>query len=86
MPGIVCSLINLWLIAVFVRILLSWFPIEPGGAMASVFSVLYNVTEPVLGPVRRALPTFGMLDISPIVVFIGVGIIERAVGCTGGIL
>ncbi len=86
MPGIVCSLVNLWLIAVFVRILLSWFPIEPGGAMASVFSVLYNITEPVLGPVRRALPTIGMLDISPIVVFIGVGIIERALGCTGGML
>lgn len=86
MPPIVCSLINLWLIAVFARILLSWFPVPPGGALASIFSVLYTITEPVLGPVRRVLPTVGMLDLSPIVVFIGVGIIERAMGCAGGIL
>ena len=86
MPSIICSLINLWLIALFARIILSWFPIEPGGALASIFSVLYSITEPILGPVRRVLPTVGMLDLSPIVVFIAVGIVERAVGCTGGIL
>lgn len=85
MPPIVCSLINLWLIAVFARIILSWFPVAPGGALASVFSVLYAITEPVLGPIRRVLPTVGMLDISPIVVIIGVQILERALGCTGGI-
>lgn len=40
--------------------------------MASIFSGLYTITEPVLGAVRRLLPPFGVggmgLDLSPIIV------------------
>jgi YggT family protein len=57
---------------VFARVLLSWFPIPPDGAMASIFSVLYAVTEPLLGPIRRALPPVAMggmgFDLSPLIV------------------
>jgi YggT family protein len=84
--GLVCSLLNLYLILLFARIILSWFPVSPGGAMAQVFSILYTVTEPVLGPVRRAIPPIGMggmgFDLSPIIVIFGVQILERVVfGC-----
>ena len=84
--GLVCSLLNLYLILLFARILLSWFPVSPGGAMAQIFSFLYTVTEPVLGPVRRAIPPIGMggmgFDLSPIIVIFGVEIVERVVfGC-----
>ena len=84
--GLVCSLLNLYLILLFARIILSWFPVSPGGAMAQVFSFLYTVTEPVLGPVRRAIPPIGMggmgFDLSPIIVIFGVQILERVVfGC-----
>lgn len=84
--GLVCSLLNLYLILLFARIILSWFPASPGGAMAQIFSFLYTVTEPVLGPVRRAIPPIGMggmgFDLSPIIVIFGVQILERAVfGC-----
>ena len=84
--GLVCSLLNLYLILLFARIILSWFPVSPGGAMAQIFSFLYTVTEPVLGPVRRAIPPVGMggmgFDLSPIIVIFGVQILERVVfGC-----
>ena len=73
---LLCRALDLYLIAVFARIILSWFPIRPGTAMAQVFSVLYAITEPVLGPVRRAIPPIGGgLDISPIVVIFGLRII-----------
>lgn len=69
---ILCLVVQLYVYILFARILLSWFPISPGSAMATVFSVLYNVTEPVLGPVRRILPpmSFGGMgiDLSPIIV------------------
>lgn len=72
--NLLCLLPTLYLIVVFARILLSWFPIAPGGAMASVFSVLYSLTEPLLGPIRRALPPLAMggmgLDLSPIIVIL----------------
>ena len=84
--GLVCSLLNLYLILLFARIILSWFPVNPGGTMAQIFSFLYTVTEPVLGPVRRAIPPIGMggmgFDLSPIIVIFGVQILERVVfGC-----
>ena len=84
--GLVCSLLNLYLILLFARIILSWFPVSPGGAMAQIFSFLYTVTEPVLGPIRRAIPPIGMggmgFDLSPIIVIFGVQILERVVfGC-----
>lgn len=67
-----CLIAQVYLIIVFARILLSWFPISPDGVMASIFSVLYAVTEPLLGPIRRALPPVAMggmgLDLSPIIV------------------
>ena len=71
---LLCVLIQVYLVAVFARIVLSWFPISPGSGLASVFSALYSVTEPVLGPIRRVLPPIGFggmgLDLSPIIVFI----------------
>jgi YggT family protein len=51
--------------------------------MASIFSFLFSITEPVLGPVRRVLPPVrlgGMgLDFSPIVVLFGVQILAQAI-------
>ena len=76
---LVARLLTYYSFAVIGRIILSWFPMPPGGAMASIFGVLYNITEPVLGPVRRLLPAVGMLDLSPIVVFIGIQIIQASI-------
>ena len=38
--------------------------------VAMIADVLYRLTEPVLAPIRRILPNFGGLDISPIVVIL----------------
>jgi YggT family protein len=67
--------IYLWGV-LFPRALLSWFPAPPGSTLASVNSVLYRLSEPVLGPVRRLLPPvraggFG-IDLSFIIVFFGI--------------
>jgi uncharacterized protein YggT (Ycf19 family) len=67
----IARLIQLYGLLIFGRVILSWFPISRGGAMESIYNVLYSVTEPVLGPVRRALPAMGGIDFSPIVVIIG---------------
>jgi len=78
---LLCAVLRVYFIVLFARIILSWFPIQPGTTMASIASIIYELTEPVLGPVRRLIPSFGMLDISPIVVFIALQILERAIGC-----
>ena len=80
--GIICFVLVLFLIAIFVRIVLSWFPLGPDSALRPVVAALYAVTEPVLGPVRRMLPpvrigTMG-LDLSPILVVIGIQVVMVA--------
>lgn len=80
--GIVCALISLYLYVVLVRVVLSWFPVDPRGPMGQVSRLVQAATDPVLVPVRRVLPNMGPIDLSPIVVFIVLGVIvPRLIGC-----
>ena len=76
---IICLFLQLYVVAIFVRIVLSWFPLDPNGFMATVAGFLYMLTDPVLAPLRRMLPAVRIgsvaLDLSPIVVIIGVQIL-----------
>ena len=77
--GIVCILLQVFVIALFARIALSWFSPEPGGAAAAIEGFLRTFTDPVLEPVRRVVPRTGMLDLSPIVVVLIVSVIQQAI-------
>jgi YggT family protein len=70
----ISSLLQLYLIVIFVRVILSWFPITPDSVLASVYRFVYAVTEPVMGPIRRVMPgarVGGMgIDFSPIIVLL----------------
>ena len=77
--GVICVLLTLFVYALFLRIVLSWFSPEPGGAVAAVEGFLRTFTDPVLEPVRRIVPRTGMLDLSPIVVVLLVGVIQQAI-------
>ncbi|MEO7837170.1 MAG: YggT family protein [Acidimicrobiales bacterium] len=90
MQAVVCLVVQLYLVAIFARIILSFFPLAPGTVTSSIFSVLYNVTEPVLGPVRRVLPPVGAggmgLDLSPIIVVLAAQLlILPLLGCGRGL-
>ncbi len=80
---LICRLLQGYLIVMFARIILSWFPVEPGSGLASVYGFLYAITEPVLGPIRRVIPPLGAggmgIDLSPIVVFFGITILQSAI-------
>jgi YggT family protein len=57
------------------RAILSWFPVQGGTFLASLNSILFQLTEPVLRPVRRVIPAAGMFDMSFLVVFIVLSIL-----------
>lgn len=80
--GLIISLLNLYVLAIVARAILSFFPVGPGSAVAPVAGFLYRITEPVLGPVRRVLPSMGGLDLSPLVVIIGINILQRVLFST----
>jgi YggT family protein len=72
--AVVAIVLQLFLLCLLGRIVLSWFPPSGGGAMETVRSVLYTITEPVLAPVRSILPPVRLggigLDLSVTIVFI----------------
>jgi YggT family protein len=74
---LIVTVIFLFELAIIGRVILSWFPLSNSGAR-SVMDVLVRITEPVLGPVRRVLPSFGGLDLSPIVVIIVLSVVSQA--------
>lgn len=85
---IVCVLLTLYWFVLFARILSSWFPPPRTGFGRGIWDLLHDLTEPVLRPLRSVLPPLRMgmvgLDLSPIVVFIALGVITRALGCSFG--
>jgi YggT family protein len=72
-------LLTVYIIILFCRVVLSWFPLQPGTILAQVNRVLFDITEPVLRPFRRIIPPLGMFDISFIVVIILLYILRDAV-------
>ena len=76
--ALVRQLLSLYLLVVFGRVVLSWFPVSPGSAMAGVYGFLYQLTEPVLGPIRRILPPLGGFDLSPLVLIMAIYFVQGA--------
>ena len=68
------TVIQLYSFILLARIILSWIPNVDRSNQ--IVQLLYQLTEPVLEPVRRTIPPLGMIDISPIVVFIGLRILQ----------
>ena len=79
MQSFLVQVINLYILVVIARIVLSWFPLTPGTAMAAVNDFLRSLTEPLLAPLRRALPPLGMLDLSPMVLTFGLVILAQVI-------
>ena len=65
----------LWLLVIG-RVLLSWVNPTFSGAVGRF---LFNTTEPLLMPIRRLLPSTGMIDLAPLVLILVLGFVLRLV-------
>ncbi len=70
---ILLLLLRLFELALLARIILSWFPNMDRNN--PIIQFLFDITEPVLRPVRNLLPPSGMFDFSPLVVFLVIQVI-----------
>ena len=68
------TILKLYSYVLIIRVILSWVNPNPFNPLVRIFYVL---TEPVLAPIRRVLPSMGGLDLSPIVVFIAISLLIR---------
>jgi YggT family protein len=62
-------------VLILARVLLSW--VDPTGR-GRFSAFIIQMTEPILAPVRRALPRTGMFDLAPLIVILVLGVILRA--------
>jgi len=72
-PELVSLFINVFLFAILIQVIISW--INPGGYNPAI-GLIHGLTEPLLAPVRRRLPNMGGLDLSPMVVMLGLVVLE----------
>ena len=68
--------INVFLVAIFVQVILSW--INPG-SYNPMNSLLNSLTSPVLRPIQRILPPFSGIDLSPLFALIGLQVLRMLI-------
>lgn len=72
-PEMISLVINIFLFAILIGVIISW--INPGSYNPAI-SLIHSLTEPLLAPVRRRMPNMGGLDLSPMVVMVGLVVLE----------
>jgi len=60
------------------RVLLSWFP--NFDRSNPIVKLIYDITEPVLQPIRNMLPQNSMMDFSPLIVFLIITVLLQVIG------
>ena len=75
-------LLTVLYIAILARVLLSWFPINPSNPLVRL---LWDITEPILAPLRRVIPRIGMFDLSPLAAFLVITFLAQALGIRIGL-
>ena len=75
---ILSSVLQIYSFILLARILLSYIPnVDRSNP---IVQALYNVTEPVLQPIRERIPPMQGFDISPIIVFAGIFVLRLIIG------
>ena len=82
---VIMLVLNLYWYVVLAMIIMSWlisFNVvnTRNQFVSQVWRILNQLTEPVLRPIRRILPNFSWLDLSPLVLFIIIYFIEQVIG------
>jgi YggT family protein len=74
LAGLVDFFLTILSFAILGRALISW--IDPG-FRSPIGRIIYDVTEPIIAPIRRVVPSLGMFDISPIIALLLIQVLAR---------
>lgn len=67
------AVLNIYFVSILAQVILSW--VGPG-TYNPLTSILYAINEPLMAPARRLLPPLSGIDLSPIIVFLGIGLLK----------
>ncbi|GDX30562.1 hypothetical protein LBMAG14_10380 [Actinomycetes bacterium] len=73
---VICAGITIFIVILFARAVMSWFPLSPGTPAAQISDVLVLLTDWSLKPLRTVIPPVGMIDLSFLVLTMGLFIIR----------
>jgi YggT family protein len=79
---LITTIIQIYIWVLIIQVVISWliaFNVinTRNRFVSTVAEVAYKATEPVLRPIRRILPSVGGLDLSPLVLILLLGFIQR---------
>jgi YggT family protein len=76
--GVVLFIVKIYYYAIIASIIMSFVMMFSGNMNPHpLLQLVWQLTEPVMGPVRKVIPPLGGLDFSPIVIFIAIQIIQN---------
>jgi len=81
---LLCFALTIYWIILLARVIVSWVElagVRPPvtGPVRAAFELLFDVTEPVLRPIRRIVPPAGMFDLSVVVAFVIILVLQSVV-------
>jgi len=80
---LICNLLQLYVVAIVARAVLSWIEVPGGHPVGRAVALLSRIVDPPLRPLRRALPAIPVggvrLDLSPIILIVAVTIVARII-------
>lgn len=74
---ILMMLLITYMILIIVSVILSWFGTR---AQHPIVPLIYQLTEPVLRPIRKVIPAIGGIDLSPLFALIGIRFLMLLLG------
>ena len=79
---LVCLALTIYWFILLIRVIVSWIGLAGArtpvsGPLRTAFELLFDVTEPVLMPIRRIVPPAGALDLSVIVAFVIIFVLQN---------
>lgn len=74
--SLIARLIDLYSLVVLVAVIISWVPLDRRNPLVMI---VRSLTDPVLAPIRQALPAMGGLDFSPMVLLIVLQVLKGLV-------
>lgn len=75
--NLVFLVVQLFQLVLLARVLLSWFPnVDRSNQL---IQLVFDITEPVLRPIRNLLPQTGMMDFSPLVLFLIISVLLQLI-------
>lgn len=81
---LICLALSAYSIILLARVIVSWIELAgvrppATGPLRILFEILFDITEPVLRLLRRVVPAAGQLDLSVIVAFVIIFVLQSAI-------